>query len=109
VQGPQGVPGVSPFYVAGWILGTATVQSGTGFTVQRFGPTGSYQVQVPQPPSKKMLIPAVSTFAPNTVARIVSWSRDGLTGTTTIIIEVHTVDTNTLVDGDLLLIVAERS
>jgi hypothetical protein len=103
------VPGVSPFYVAGWLNTDGSIRSGAGFTAGRFEATGSYQILVPLPPDRGLVIPSVSTYRPNTVARIVSFSRSALTGVPTIIVEVRTLDTNALVDGEVLFIVANRS
>jgi len=101
---------VTPFYIAGWLNPDGSIRSGTGFDAGRFsGSAGVYQIQVAKPASGRFVIPTASTFARNTVARIVSFARDAFSGVTTIIVEVRTLDTNTLVDGDVLFIIAERS
>ena len=49
-MGPAGPAGPMPFYLAAWVRGTtatATIRFGAGFSVVRFGLTGSYRITIP--------------------------------------------------------------
>ena len=57
----------------------------------------------------KFLITTVTAIGSNIHASVVGSNRDGQTGATVIDIEIRTVGTNALVDGDFMFIIAERS
>jgi len=96
-----------PTYFAGWIFGNGGIRFGNGFTVTRMG-VGSYRIQIGAIPSGRFLAPLVSPAAANTVARIVSYSKSAVDGSSTINIEVRDA-TGALVDGDFTFIAVERS
>jgi hypothetical protein len=111
-MGPAGPAGQVPFYLAAWIRGTtanATIRFGAGFSVVRFGLTGSYRITVPLTPTGKFLATVVTPVAANAIARVMQFSRNALDGTSTIDIEIHDATTGAFLDSDFNFIALDQS
>jgi len=96
-----------PSYYAGWVLGTSSVRFGAGFTVRRIGVTGSYQIALPAPGMFHATM--VTPSSPNVYARVSLARRDALTGQFLIDVEIRTVTTGLLIDGEFNFIALLRS
>jgi Collagen triple helix repeat (20 copies) len=123
LTGPQGAPGAAgatgstgptgpmPTYFAGWIFGTSPVPSirfGTGFSVTRIGPVGTYRITIPATPTGRFLAPVVSPAAANVTARVAAYNKSGTDLSHTIDIEIRDL-TGTLVDSDFIFHAIDRS
>jgi hypothetical protein len=101
-----------PFYLAAWVRGTtvnAGIRFGAGFSVVRFGLTGSYRITVPPTPTGKFLATVVTPVSANAIARVMQFSRNALDGTSTIDIEIHDATTGAFVDSDFNFIALDQS
>ncbi len=98
-----------PTYFAGWVLGSGTIKSGNGFTISRLSVSGSYRITIQPTPNGFFLITNVTAFAPNSIGRVVQYSKDAITKVHTIDIEVRDLTTGALMDSDFMFITVERS
>ena len=100
-----------PTYFAGWILGTSPVPSirfGTGFSIARGGPVGSYRITIPATATGRFMAPLVSPVAANVTARVAAYYKSGTDLSHTIDIEIRDL-TGALVDSDFIFHALDRS
>ena len=96
-----------PSYYAGWVLGNASVRFGLGFTVTRIQVAGSYQIALPAPGMFHATM--VTPSSPNVFARVSLARRDAVSGRFLIDVEIRSVTTGLLVDGEFNFIALMRS
>jgi len=96
-----------PGYYAGWVRGTGSVRFGSGFTITRLGVEGSYRIALPAP--GMFHATTVTPTGLNVVARVKQAMIDGLSGQFWIDVEIRSVTTGLLVDGDFNFIALLRS
>jgi hypothetical protein len=75
----------------------------------RLGPTGSYRITIPATATGRFLTTIVTPSATNAIARVVTFSRNALDGSSTIDIEVHDATSGAFVDSDFNFISVDRS
>jgi hypothetical protein len=98
-----------PVYLAGYVNANATIKYGGGFAIGRIFVAGSYRITIPAAMSPRFFAPVVTSVRLPTMARIAQVQKDALTGNFLIDVEIHDVNTDTLVDGDFTFIALERS
>jgi hypothetical protein len=98
-----------PVYFAGWVRGDASTRFGTGFSVTRLGPTGSYRITIAPTATGRFLTTLVTPSAANAIARVAMFSRNVLDGSSTIDIEIHDATSGAFVDSDFNFLAVDRS
>jgi hypothetical protein len=96
-----------PGYYAGWVRGTGSVRFGSGFTITRLGVVGGYRIALPAP--GMFHATTVTPSGLDVVARVKLAMRDGVTGQFWIDVEIRSITTGELVDGDFNFISLLRS
>lgn len=113
-QGPQGPAGATgpagamPVYFAGWVRYDATIRFGTGFTVVRLTPAGTYRITIPATVSGRFLTPVVTPSYLGVIGRVLAYTKSALDGSHTIDIEIRNL-AGTLVDSDFSFLALDRS
>ena len=107
--GPAGPAGPLPYYVAGWVKSDATVKFGNKFKVAKTGLAGTYRITTDPSPTGLFPATVVTPVGPNTIARVVAISKNGLDGTFAIDIEIHDATSGALVDSDFNFMCLDRS
>ena len=108
-EGPPGPSGTALAYWAGWVRGTAVVRFGTGFSVARFGVAGSYRITIPATATGRFIATTASASSSDTYAVVAAYNKSALDGSHTIDIQIRSLTTGALVDGDFNFIALDRS
>lgn len=110
--GPAGDPGTGsggsgPVYFAGWVNSTGTIRFGGGFVVTRMA-VGKYRIAIAATPTGRFLTTVASPTVAGSTAVVTSYTKDGISGSHTIDIEIHDL-AGALIDGGFNFMTIERS